>query len=163
MQTELHARVGPLAHIVRNPGILLVDDHGLVLTLLKLELEPRGFSVWLALNGNDAVDVYRRHQQAIDLVLLDVEMPGLDGPKTLAALRRINPQLLAAFMTGGPNAYSEQDLLACGASLVFCKPFQASGVARFLQLLVCTTPASAPAPAALPGRAGWASPEGEEP
>ena len=54
--------------IPRNPGILIADDKGLILTLLKLELEPRGFTVWLAVDGDDALDLYRRNHAEIDLV-----------------------------------------------------------------------------------------------
>jgi CheY-like chemotaxis protein len=47
--------------------------------------------VWLAAGGQEALDLYQRHREAIDVVLLDVRMPGLDGPQTLAALRALNP------------------------------------------------------------------------
>src|SRR5262245_47568164 len=83
----------------RHPGILIADNLGLVLTLLKFELEPRGFKVWLAVDGEDALDLYRRHSTEIDVVLLDVHLSGLDGPDTLAALQRLSPDILACFMT----------------------------------------------------------------
>src|SRR5262249_58605364 len=47
----------------RNPGILIADDMGLILTLLKFELEACGFTVWLAVDGDDAVDLYRRNHE----------------------------------------------------------------------------------------------------
>jgi len=45
----------------------------------------------LAPNGREAIDLYQEHSERIALVLLDVRMPGLDGPETLEALRKINP------------------------------------------------------------------------
>ena len=122
--------------IPRNPGILIADDKGLILTLLKLELEPRGFTVWLAVDGDDALDLYRRNHAEIDLVLLDVQMPGLDGPHTLAALQRLDPDVLACFMTGNSAAYTDDDLLSRGAARVFNKPFLVAELAQFLQGLV---------------------------
>jgi CheY-like chemotaxis protein len=119
----------------RNPGILIADDMGLMLTLLKLELEPRGFNVWLAVDGDDALDLYRRHRSQIDVVLLDVQMPGLDGPHTLAALQRFNPDVVACFMTENPSIYTEEDLLECGAACVFNKPCRPAEVANCLQML----------------------------
>jgi CheY-like chemotaxis protein len=80
--------------ILRNPGILIVDDMEPILTLLKFELEPRAFTVWLAVDGDDAIDLYQRNRAEIDLVLLDVQMPGLDGPHTLAILQKLNPDVL---------------------------------------------------------------------
>ena len=122
--------------VPRNPGILIVDDMGLILTLLKFELEPRGFTVWLAVDGDDALDLYRRNWAEIDLVLLDVQMPGLDGPHTLASLQECNPDVLACFMTGNPGTYTEEDLLECGAARVFNKPFRAEQIAQCLQELL---------------------------
>ena len=129
----------------RNPGILIADDMGLLLTLLKFELEPRGFNVWLAVDSSDAIDLYRRHQDQIDLVLLDVQMPGLDGPHTLAHLQRIDRDVAACFMTGGSGAYTEVELLNRGAIHVFTKPFRLAEIAEALERL-CS-------PSAMPHRA----------
>jgi len=116
--------------------MLIVDDTAYILSLLKFELEPRGFNVWLAVDGQDALDLYRCHHAEIDAVLLDVEMPGLDGPHTLAELQAIDPGVLACFMTGGSGVYTEEDLLERGAVCVFEKPFRISEVVHFLQKLV---------------------------
>jgi CheY-like chemotaxis protein len=119
--------------IVRNPGILIADDMAWILNLLKFEMESRGFNVWLAVDGDDAIDLYSRHQDKVDVVLLDVQMPGLDGPQTLEALQRLNPAVVACFMSGNLEAYTEEDLLDRGAKLIFSKPFRAAEVADFLQ------------------------------
>ncbi len=124
----------------RRQGILVVDDVGLILTLLKFELEPLGFDVWLAVDGDDALDLFRRHREEIDVVLLDVQMPGLDGPQTLAGLQRVDPNVAVCFMTGHFSIYSEADLLARGAAHVFCKPFRPADVARFLESMFGVPP-----------------------
>src|SRR5262245_59253291 len=71
----------------RKPGILVVDDKALVLALLEFELRQYDFSVWLALDGRQAIRLYQRLYRNIDLVLLDVRMPDLDGPQTLGLLQ----------------------------------------------------------------------------
>jgi CheY-like chemotaxis protein len=119
----------------RKPGILIADDMGLILTLLKFVLEPRGFNVWLAVDSSDAIDLFRRHHEQIDVVLLDVQMPGLDGPHTLAHLQRIDRDVVACFMTGNLGNYSVDELLNRGAMCVFIKPFRLSDVADYLQTL----------------------------
>lgn len=116
----------------RKPGVLVADDMGLILTMLKVALEARGFDVWLAMDGDDAIDQYKRDSAEIDLVLLDVQMPGLDGPRTLNALRRLDPDILACFMTGDAGSYTRSDLMACGAVCVFDKPFVAAELAHAL-------------------------------
>jgi CheY-like chemotaxis protein len=117
----------------RPPGILIADDMALILTLLKFELESRGLAVWLAVDGDDAVELYRRHRNEIDLVLLDVQMSGLDGPHTLEALQRLNPDLVACFMSGNTGIYTEEELLDRGAVRIFGKPFCPADVANFLE------------------------------
>lgn len=123
---------------LRKIGILIADDMALILTMLKVECESLGYTVWLAVDGDDAIDLYRRHRTEIDMVLLDVDMPGLDGPHTLDALQKIEPDVLACFMTGSSGMYSETDLLAFGAAHVFKKPFRVADVAACLEKIMET-------------------------
>lgn len=114
-------------------GILIVDDEPAVCGLLQLALEGEGFTVWQANDGRTAIDVYRSQSDAVGLVLLDVRMPGLDGPATLAALKAINPSLRSCFMSGHTGDYTIQDLLALGALHVFQKPLGLAEVVQVLQ------------------------------
>jgi DNA-binding response OmpR family regulator len=106
-----------------HPGILVVDDDAMLLTLLRTVLSRRGFQVWTASEGHAAVDLFREHQAQVSLVLLDVCMPGLDGPRTLAELRRVEPSLRACFMSGDTGDDSVDDLLGQGSLRFFGKPF----------------------------------------
>jgi CheY-like chemotaxis protein len=63
------------------PGVLVADDDELVRDGARLGLGRRGFRVWLARDGCEAIELYREHQAHIDVVLLDVPMPGTDGPR----------------------------------------------------------------------------------
>jgi two-component system cell cycle sensor histidine kinase/response regulator CckA len=118
--------------VPRNPGLLIVDDLDMILTWLKFELEPKGFTVFLAADGDDAIHLYRRHRGQIDLVLLDVQMAGMDGPTTLAILQMVDPDVLACFMTGNSGMYTNEDLLERGAASVLDKPFSADELIRHL-------------------------------
>jgi CheY-like chemotaxis protein len=75
----------------------------------------------VAADGCEAIELYRQHASGIVLVLLDVRMPVLGGPATLAILRRINPALMYCFMSG--NA---ADLLETKFDRVIAKPFHLS-------------------------------------
>jgi CheY-like chemotaxis protein len=121
----------------RPPGILIADDEELVRVVLETTFRQHGFAVWLAADGLEATQVYRQHADGIDLVLLDVRMPGLDGPQTLTALLRITPGLRCCFMTGAPGLYNVEVLLARGAADVLSKPFVSLSalVARLRQFL----------------------------
>jgi CheY-like chemotaxis protein len=117
-----------------------VDDDAAVRLLLDTALRHFGFTVWLAGHGQEAIEVYRQEGPAIDLVLLDVRMPVLDGPQTLTALLRLNPQLRCCFMTGQAGSYSHDQLLQLGAAHLFQKPFQLTEMARILKQLLSSCP-----------------------
>src|SRR4051794_9080352 len=110
----------------RSSGVLVADDEEAVCRVLEVGMRGHGFTVWLAADGREAVDLYCEHRDGIDLVLLDVQMPNLDGPGTLTALREINPPVRCCFMTGDPGRYTEEMLVDLGAIAVFWKPFRPS-------------------------------------
>jgi CheY-like chemotaxis protein len=132
----------------RSPGILIADDMALILTLLKFEFESRGFNAWLAVDGDDALDLFRRHRDDIDLVLLDIQMPGLDGPHTLEAMQQLDPGVVACFMSGDAGTYTEEELRRRGAAVVFRKPFRPAEVADCLQRVASAPDRARAAPSA---------------
>jgi DNA-binding NtrC family response regulator len=76
------------------PVVLVVEVEEAGRDLLKAVLASRGFTVLLAGNGGEALEVYRRLGTSIDLVLMDVQMPELSGPDSHAAPQFICPLLL---------------------------------------------------------------------
>jgi CheY-like chemotaxis protein len=116
-------------------GVLVVDDEPLVRRLLNLSLTRLGYTVWEAASGEEALRLYREHQDQIGVVLLDVRMPGLDGPQTLARLRVEDPELPCYFITGDTGPYNPDTLRKCGARGIFQKPFHLGDVVQELQRL----------------------------
>lgn len=119
-----HVALTPEAAGRLPSAILLVDDEPDVRRLLELVLTCHGFTVLTAASGQEAVDLLRGREHAIAVALLDVQMPGMDGPQTLQALRQIDTDLPAVFMTGNMGRYDEAQLLTLGASAVLSKPFR---------------------------------------
>ena len=124
-----------------KPGVLVVDDEHLVRALVQVGLERYGFDVWLASGGREAVHLYREHRDSIAVVLLDVRMPGLDGPQTLEALRALNPEVRACFMSGDTNPYRSEGLRQRGAACIIAKPFRLEDLANVLRLVMRGVPA----------------------
>jgi CheY-like chemotaxis protein len=114
-------------------GVLVVDDQAGIRELLALSLRRDRFAVWVAAGGREALDVYREHRDAIDVVLLDVNMPAFDGPQTLRALQQLDPHVRCCFMSGDLGGYTEGGLLGLGAAAVLRKPFRLADVARTLR------------------------------
>jgi DNA-binding response OmpR family regulator len=129
-----------------KPGVLVVDDNHMVGMLLQLGLEQHGFDARLACGGREAIRLYREHRDSIAVVLLDVQMPGLDGPQTLEALRELNPEVLVCFMSGAASAYEPEGLRQRGAACVIAKPFHLEDLANVLRLVTQGVPAG-PLPA----------------
>lgn len=80
--------------------ILLVDDEEMIIDVSRQMLEKLGYSVLIADNGNKAVDIYKRSMKYIDLVILDMIMPGMDGKEVYETLKRINPTVKVIFLSG---------------------------------------------------------------
>lgn len=104
--------------------ILLIDDEPDIRTIGTLSLERvGGFAVHAAESGAVGIDLARR--VAPELILLDVMMPGLDGPATLARLRA-DPGLAAipvVFMTAKVQPDEVERYMALGVAGVIPKPF----------------------------------------
>jgi anti-anti-sigma factor len=116
--------------------ILVVDDEAAVRAVLEAALRREGFMVWQAACGQQAVDVYRRHLAAIAVILLDVRMPDMDGPRTLCALKQLSPGVRCCFMTGNPAPYTPELLMEMGALRVFQKPLVLSEVVEVVSQAV---------------------------
>jgi DNA-binding response OmpR family regulator len=123
-----------------KPGVLVVDDEHLVRIMVQLGLERNGFKVWLAPNGQEAIELYREYRENIAVVLVDVRMPGLDGPRTLRALRELNPEVLVCFMSDEKSEYEPGALVEGGAAYVITKPFLLDDLANILRLLAHGVP-----------------------
>ena len=118
-----------------KPRVLLADDDPDVRALLEAVLKHNGFAVLAAEGGREAVELYRQHQAEIAVVLLDVQMPGMDGPTTLKAIRQVNPAVRCCLMSGDARHVTGR-VWAAGADLVFQKPFHLTAFAQsFRQLL----------------------------
>jgi len=85
--------------------VLVVDDEETIREVAVLMLEEIGFATLTAVNGQDAVDIYRQHAGEIVAVLLDMTMPKMDGSECFYALRRINPDVKVVLSSG----YSEEE------------------------------------------------------
>lgn len=104
--------------------ILVADDEPHIGRIIKMKLEQGPFSVSLAYDGQEALDLIN-DGEPVDLALLDLMMPKLSG---LDVLRRIREQerfksLPCIILTAGGDARHERDALSLGATQFLTKPF----------------------------------------
>lgn len=104
-----------------KPRILVVDDDGPILTLMKNLLREFGFETTLASTGTEALAHVREMQP--DLVLLDMYMPGMSGAEVIRAMRRETglEEMPILMLSGAP--VSPKEIAEMGANGAVQKPF----------------------------------------
>jgi len=104
--------------------ILLVDDEQIIVDVAKDMLEILGYQVLVAYNGREAVDVYTRQKDAIDLVIQDMVMPGMNGADVFRALKKINPKVKVILASGYIMNEQIATIMEQGCRAFMSKPFR---------------------------------------
>jgi two-component system, cell cycle sensor histidine kinase and response regulator CckA len=100
------------------------DDHG-VRTLVRMLLQRAGYTVVQAASGREAYETMRDRGHEVDVVLLDVMMPEMDGHEALPAMRGIDPEVPVVFFSGFDQTEVAEHLTGTGAYTSFIpKPFE---------------------------------------
>ncbi len=100
--------------------MMLVDDEERFLSTTKKLLSRKGYDVFTASSGSEALDMLRTHN--IHVVILDVKMPGMDGIETLKAIKRTYPLVEVIMLTGHATVESAVEGLKSGATDYLMKP-----------------------------------------
>jgi PAS domain S-box-containing protein len=95
--------LSPAALHGRGETILVVEDEQAVSRIVVSSLKSLGYETILATNGREALDLHRRHQDVIDLILSDVMMPHMTGPEFIAELAKAGHDPAVLFMSGYTN------------------------------------------------------------
>jgi len=104
--------------------ILTVDDERSVTESTAALLRNQGYTVVTAKDGAEAVEYYTQSWEHIDLVILDMNMPVMNGRDTFIAMRKINPGIKAMLATGYSLDSNAQEILDEGALFHIQKPFR---------------------------------------
>ena len=120
----------------RGEQILIVDDEPLILVTAKAVLEASGYRVLTARGGAEALDSFRERHRDIAAVLLDMMMPGVDGPTAMAAMRAIDPNAKIVAASGLRLAQRPAEAFAAGAIAFLKKPYSDSELLRTLAKLL---------------------------
>jgi CheY-like chemotaxis protein len=110
--------------------ILIVDDEKINLMVLDKVLSGHGFKVFTATSGERALEVLEERDGNIDLILLDLVMPGIGGVRTLEEINSRYPGCKTVILTGMADENLSKDLLESGASAFIQKPLDAREILK---------------------------------
>lgn len=114
---EQHAAMQPLA----GTKVLLAEDNPINMAVVKRLLAKWGLETAAAVNGREAVE--RSENTRYDILLLDLEMPGLDGVSALKEIRKMDPEVPAIAFTAATYENIKEDLREKGFNDIISKPF----------------------------------------
>lgn len=118
--------------IMGNENILLVDDEDAVLEVNREILKTLGYQVIAAGSGSEAIELFR-DGKGIDLVLLDMIMPGMSGADTFDVLKSINPSIKVILLTGYSLDGQAARILENGCRGFIQKPFRISNLSHMIR------------------------------
>ena len=89
--------------------VLVIDDDAFVREAVIDILEYEKIPLLTAVSGEAGIAIYRKQMEKIDLILLDMSMPGMDGAETYCELQKINPSVPVLLSSG----YADQEIHSC--------------------------------------------------
>lgn len=105
----------------RKPAVLIVDDEAQIIEFLRMGFGYEGFSVSVAVNGPDALQAVK--VQPLDIVILDLMLPGLDGLEVARQIRKISDETCIIMLTAKDDIDDRVTGLDIGADDYVTKPF----------------------------------------
>jgi len=119
----------PSTHDLRGLNVLIVEDNPANQDVIKLFLGPEGCQIQSVLNGKEALEVL--NTQPIDVVIMDIRMPEMDGIETTHAIRKSNHNynnIPIIALTADASAQTNAACMAAGADIFLTKPIMARSI-----------------------------------
>ena len=127
----------PATHIIEGSGtIMLVDDEELVLNIGGRVLEKLGYAVIEAPSGKEAVDLFHKNKESIDLVILDMIMPDMGGGEAYDRIKEINPRVKVLLSSGYSIDGQATEIMKRGCDGFIQKPFKADELSEKLKKIL---------------------------
>jgi len=120
--------------MIINPKILVVDDEVQVVNLLKKYLDSKGYEVYTATNGQEAISKVR--EVTPHIVLLDIIMPGMGGMDALQEIKKVNPKFAVIMLTAVIDEELAKRAIQLGADDYITKPFNLENLEAVLMVKI---------------------------
>jgi PAS domain S-box-containing protein len=129
--------------------LLLVDDEEMIIEVGEEILQTLGYKVLPAVSGKEALEIYKNKKDSIDMVILDMIMPGMGGGETYDNLKQINPEIKVLLSSGYSISGQAAEILERGCDGFIQKPFKLRQLSIKIREILdkATTRSSEPDPA----------------
>jgi len=125
--------IKPQTKIIKGTGtILFIDDEERILKTNKEMLEALGYTVLLATDGKEGIETYQDNNKNIDLVILDMILPGMDGNEIYDQLKGINPDVKVLLSSGYSQNGQAAEILDKGCNGFIQKPFTLEQISQII-------------------------------
>jgi len=111
-----------------NGTILVVDDEEMVLSLGSEIVKMMGYDVLEARNGGEAVEIYRENKDKVDMVILDMAMPDMNGGEAYHRMKEIDPEVKVLLTSGYGIEGQAGEIMKHGCDAFIQKPFSISNL-----------------------------------
>lgn len=116
-----------------------MDDEESVRLIMRSTLESFGFRAVGAADGSEAVALFRSAPALFDMAIVDMQMPGLDGGKTILSLRHMRPDLPIVAASGLATSQNREQAAANGVRHFLDKPFSVETLIRTVHAAMAKT------------------------
>ena len=116
--------------------VLLVDDEDMIIDVAQRMLEKLGYKVFTARDGKEAVEVFRKHKEKIDVIVLDMIMPKMSGGEAFDQIKKIAPEMKVLLSSGYSINGQASEILNRGCNGFIQKPFNLQNLSKSLRTIL---------------------------
>lgn len=120
--SDTQASVTKVAPDLQNKIILVAEDEDSNFFLMKTQLRKTGVTLLRAKNGLEAIEIYNVYKEQIDLVLMDIQMPEMNGYDAMKAIKDDNPDMIVVAQTAHAMADEQKEIMDSGFNDYLAKP-----------------------------------------
>jgi CheY-like chemotaxis protein len=123
--------------LVKGKGtILIIDDDLIILELVARQLSYLGYKTMIAQGGKEGIKIYKSKIKTIDLIILDIVMPQMDGHETFLKLKSLDPGVKVIAASGYSKERKAESLLKAGVLEFIQKPFRLAELSKLIDSIL---------------------------
>ena len=136
VDTALQAEVSQENGRDGHKTVLLVEDEEMMVLLLRKTFAKHGYNVLVALDGEEALNLFQEHKHKIDVVLLDIGLPKKAGWEVILTMKEENPQVSIVVSSGYIDPSSKAKMYKAGIRNFVDKPYTPEAVVEILDAVI---------------------------